>query len=142
MDIRRAEENKITHAAASRLRGCSWLAGAIAAAAAITSLSILCITFTGCKAAPELTPQEKEGKHLYSVRCAHCHEDNDLGLKKVPPDLHGVFSRSTLPSGAPATDANVQTVVLAGKGLMPSFAGRFTQEQMTDLLAYLHTGLR
>jgi mono/diheme cytochrome c family protein len=91
---------------------------------------------------PKLTPQEAEGKHLYAVRCAHCHEDNDLALKKVPPDLHGVFKRSTLPSGAPATDAEMRRVVLAGKGLMPSFSGRFTEEQVTDLLAYLHTGLR
>ena len=41
-----------------------------------------------------------------------------------------------------ATDAEVQRVVLAGKGLMPSFAGRFTDEQIRALLAYLHTGLR
>jgi hypothetical protein len=73
---------------------------------------------------------------------AHCHEDNDLALKKVPPDLHAIFERSALPSGAPATDAEVRRVILAGKGFMPSFAGRFTEEQMTDLLVYLHTGLR
>ena len=35
-----------------------------------------------------LTAQQAEGKHLYEVRCAHCHEENDLQLKKVPPDLH------------------------------------------------------
>ena len=91
---------------------------------------------------PALTPQEAGGKHLYSVRCAHCHEDNDLALKKVPPDLHDVFSRATLPSGAPATDPEVKRVVLSGRGMMPSFAGRFTDDQMNDLLAYLHTGLR
>jgi mono/diheme cytochrome c family protein len=36
----------------------------------------------------------------------------------------------------------VQQNVLQGKGLMPGFAGRFTEEQMAALLAYLHTGLR
>ena len=97
---------------------------------------------TGCKSAPQLTPQEAEGKHLYSVRCAHCHEENDLQLKKVPPDLHGVFAHTTLPSGAPTSDAEVRRVVLSGKGLMPAFTGRFTDEQMADLIAYLHTGLR
>jgi cytochrome c2 len=97
---------------------------------------------TGCHRVPPLTPQEAEGKHLYSVRCAHCHEDNDLALKKVPPNLHDVFSRSTLPGGAPANDAEVKRVVLSGKGMMPSFAGRFSDDQMNDLLAYLHTGLR
>jgi mono/diheme cytochrome c family protein len=96
----------------------------------------------GCHSAPSLTPQQAEGKHLYSVRCAHCHEDNDLALKKVPPDLHHVFDRATLPSGAPATDEAVRLNVLNGKGMMPGFAGRFTGEQMTALLDYLHTGLR
>jgi mono/diheme cytochrome c family protein len=104
----------------------------------------VCLGFAlgGCQAASPLTPQETEGKHLYQVRCAHCHEDNDLALKKVPPELHGVFARKTLPSGVPATDAAVRQNVLTGKGMMPGFAGRFTEEQMAALLAYLHTGLR
>jgi len=75
------------------------------------------------------------------VRCAHCHEFNDLGLKKVPPNLHGLFTRTTLPSGAPATDVQVARTVLTGKGMMPSFAGRFTVKQMEALLAYLHTDM-
>ena len=99
-------------------------------------------TVAGCHSGKPLTPQQAEGKHLYQVRCAHCHQDNDLGLKKPPPDLHGLFARPTLPSGAPANEAQVARVVLGGQGLMPPFAGRFTQEQMSDLLAYLHTGLR
>jgi mono/diheme cytochrome c family protein len=96
----------------------------------------------GCHSTRQLTPQEAEGKHLYQLRCAHCHEDNDLGLKKAPPNLHRVFSHATLPSGTPATDAEVTRAVLAGKGMMPSFNGRFTDQQMSTLLAYLHTGLR
>lgn len=98
--------------------------------------------FAGCRSADSLTPQQAEGKHLYDVRCAHCHEDNDLALKKVPPNLHRVFAKSALPSGAPATNAEVERVVLSGKGMMPAFAGRFTQEQMDALLAYLHAGVR
>lgn len=100
------------------------------------------LAFTACHSAQPLTPQQAEGKHLYEGRCAHCHQDNDLALKKVPPDLHGVFARSTLPSGSAATDAQVRYVVLAGKGMMPSFNGRFSEEQMSALLAYLRTGLR
>ena len=96
----------------------------------------------GCRSVPTLTDQEAAGKHLYLGRCAHCHEDNDLALKKVPPNLHGIFESATLPSGASATDQEVERVVLSGKGMMPSFAGRFTGEQMAALLAYLHTGLR
>jgi mono/diheme cytochrome c family protein len=113
-----------------------------------TSLLILwltagtALTFTACRSPLRLTPQQEEGKHLYEGRCAHCHRDNDLALKKVPPDLHGIFSSTKLPSGAPATDAEVRRVVFAGKGMMPSFTGRFDEDQMSALLAYLHTGLR
>src|SRR5579863_8866928 len=102
----------------------------------------IALTFTACRSSQPLTPQQAEGKHLYEVRCAHCHRDNDLALKKVPPDLHGVFNGPKLPSGAPADDGEVRHVVLAGKGMMPSFNGRFDADQMSALLAYLHTGLR
>lgn len=99
-------------------------------------------SLTGCRNPAALTREQAEGKHLYEVRCAHCHRDNDLALKKVPPDLHNLFRSSLLPGGTPATDANVRSVVLSGKGLMPAFAGRFDDAQMNALLAYLHTGLR
>jgi mono/diheme cytochrome c family protein len=92
----------------------------------------------GCHSAPSLTPQQAQGKHLYDAGCAHCHEENDLRLKKVPPNLHGLFNGKTLPDGAPATDAEVERVLLAGKGKMPSFAYQMTKEQMDALLAYLH----
>jgi mono/diheme cytochrome c family protein len=105
-------------------------------------LAGLSIGLAACHSAPQLTPQQAEGKHLYDVRCAHCHEDNDLALKKVPPDLHGLFNHANLPSGIPATDAAVAHNVLAGRGMMPGFVGRFDDEQMAALLAYLHTGMR
>ena len=111
-----------------------------------SGLALACIAVAaclcGCHAAPDLSPQEAEGKHLYQVRCAHCHEDNDLALKKAPPDLHGLFERKNLPSGIPATDAAVRQNLLTGKGMMPSFSGRFTEKQMSALLRYFHTGLR
>jgi mono/diheme cytochrome c family protein len=110
--------------------------------AVLLVLFLLAAAVAGCHREPPLTAQEEQGKQLYSGRCAHCHEDNDLALKKVPPDLRGVFSHATLPSGAPATDAQVRQTVLAGKAMMPSFAGRFTGDQMDALLAYLHSGLR
>ncbi|MEI9969158.1 MAG: cytochrome c [Terracidiphilus sp.] len=96
----------------------------------------------GCRPAPTLTMQQAEGKHLYDVGCAHCHEENDLHLKKVPPSLHGVFNRNTLPDGEPVTDAEVEKVLISGKGMMPPFEYQMTREQMDAVVAYLHTGLR
>ena len=99
----------------------------------------LALILVGCHGRQELTPQQAEGQHLYAVRCAHCHEDNDLALKPPPPNIHGAMSKAKLPSGAPTTDAEVRRLILMGKGKMPSFSGRFTEEQMAALLAYLHT---
>jgi mono/diheme cytochrome c family protein len=95
----------------------------------------------GCRPAPTLTAQQAEGKHLYSIGCAHCHEQNDLRLKKVPPNLHGLFGRDNLPDGEQATDAEVEQILIRGKGTMPSFAYQMTKEQMDAVVAYLHTGL-
>src|SRR5208282_3904885 len=73
----------------------------------------------GCQSAPTLTPEQAAGKQVYDMGCAHCHEENDLHLKKVPPNLRGLFNRSTLPDGAPATDAEVEHLLMTGKGMMP-----------------------
>ena len=100
------------------------------------------VILAGCRGRPKLTPLQEEGKYVYDEGCAHCHEQNDLRLKKVPPDLHGLFKKPTLPSGAPATDAEIEHLLMTGKGMMPSFAYQLSREQTDALLAYLHTGLR
>lgn len=105
-------------------------------------LACVGVVLAGCHSALPLTPQQAEGKHVYQVGCAHCHEDNDLALKKVPPNLHGLFHHKTLPDGEAATDANVERVVMTGKGMMPSFAYQMTQEQLNAVVAYLHTGMK
>jgi len=115
---------------------------AFAASCTLSSAFGIAALLSGCHSSHQLTSQQAEGKHLYDVRCAHCHEDNDLALKKVPPDLHGLFNHKTLPSGIPLTDDAVRLNVLKGRGMMPGFAGRFNDEQMAALLAYLHTGMR
>lgn len=118
------------------------IAGATLALLASAVFTAAFSLLSGCHSEPPLTSRQLAGRDLYQSRCAHCHEENDLGLKKVPPNLHHVFESATLPSGAPATDLQVERTILSGKGMMPSFAGRFSQDQMTALLAYLHTGLR
>ncbi len=95
----------------------------------------------GCKSAPPLTPEEAVGQHMYAVRCAHCHEENDLALKPPPPSLHNIAEQKMLPNGGPATDAAIARVVVEGKNKMPSFAGRFTDAQMAGLIAYLRTSM-
>ncbi|HEX4040014.1 MAG TPA: cytochrome c [Acidobacteriaceae bacterium] len=86
----------------------------------------------------QLTPQEAQGSAVYQQYCAGCHYANQAG------DLHGpslfaMYRKKYLPSGAPANDARVTPVILQGRNMMPGFASQLSDQQLQDLLAYLHT---
>jgi mono/diheme cytochrome c family protein len=44
-----------------------------------------------------------------------------------------------LPSGAPTNDDRVIWVIVHGRGTMPAFGNNLEEQQLNDLLAYLHT---
>jgi cytochrome c553 len=85
-------------------------------------------------------PQNEEiGKELYDIQCSQCHDENQPGLKTAPPKLHGIFSQINLPDGAtPATDQAVRQVIIDGERTMRAFNGRLSEDQVADLIAYLH----
>jgi len=87
-----------------------------------------------------LDPQEvSAGEYAYEVHCEECHEQPHPDLLKQPPNLHGIFSRKTLPSGAPATDKQVRNTIIEGRGTMPAFDKRLGNEELDELVRYLHT---
>jgi mono/diheme cytochrome c family protein len=53
--------------------------------------------------------------------------------------LQGLYKVKYLRSGAPANDDRVTDVILHGHGLMPAFGDKIDEQQLKDLLAYLHT---
>jgi mono/diheme cytochrome c family protein len=54
--------------------------------------------------------------------------------------MKGVFRRQYLPmSGMPANDDRVTDVVRLGRNKMTGYAQVLNQQQINDLLAYLHT---
>jgi mono/diheme cytochrome c family protein len=90
----------------------------------------------------QLTEEQEYGRVLYNGNCASCHEENQLGLKKTPPNLHGIFLHDRLPSGGLSTDEEVRHVILRGKNTMPAFDQRLTDEQVTAIISYMHRGLK
>jgi mono/diheme cytochrome c family protein len=48
-----------------------------------------------------------------------------------------MYSRPYLPSGLTSTDEHVVQSILHGRGMMP--ASDLTQQQVDDLVAYMHT---
>ncbi len=86
----------------------------------------------------ELTAQEDAGHMVYQQDCARCHAAHDTHALHGPSML-GVFRRPYLPSGSPAKDERVTSIVLHGRGMMPAFGNKIDPQQLQDLLAYLHT---
>jgi mono/diheme cytochrome c family protein len=117
-----------------------------------TSLSVLTVlilvgltALAGCEAEPRksdaelgLTAQQAQGRRVYDARCAECHyaySKRDLR----GPSMHGLFQKQFMSSGIPANDDRVSDIILLGRAKMPGFQQKITQQQLQDLMAYLHT---
>jgi len=86
-----------------------------------------------------LNPQQAEGRKLYDNYCARCHEPYSSRGKKGP-GLKGVFKQQYLSlSGLPANDDRMTDIIKYGRAKMEGFNQVMTDQQIKDLLAYLHT---
>ncbi len=86
-----------------------------------------------------LNPQQIAGRKVYDDYCDRCHEPYSSRGKKGP-GLQGIFKKQYLPdSGMPANDDRVTDIVRFGREKMPGFGQVLNQQQISDLLAYLHT---
>lgn len=85
-----------------------------------------------------LNPQQALGRRVFERQCAVCHDPySSWGWQG--PGLKKLFRKPALPSGTPANDERVVEVITWGKAKMPSFRGALTEQQLQELLAYLHT---
>ncbi len=86
-----------------------------------------------------LNTQQAAGRRLYDQYCDRCHEPYSSRDKKAR-SLQGVFKKQFLPeSGMPANDERVGEIIVTGRNMMPAFGQAMSQQQVQDLLAYLHT---
>jgi mono/diheme cytochrome c family protein len=115
-------------------------------ASVVISALVLILAMTGCdverrKSDAELglNPQQAAGRKLYDNYCDRCHEPYSSRGKKGP-SLKGVFKRQYLElSGLPANDDRVADIVKYGRAKMEGFGPVMSDQQIKDLLAYLHT---
>ncbi len=102
------------------------------------------LALAGCKTLPPPTPlselnaQQSHGHAVFQARCGACHYDRRNDALHGPA-LLAVFKKPALPSGAAATDERVTATILHGRGLMPAMANNMDQQDVDDVLAYLHT---
>jgi len=86
-----------------------------------------------------LNPQQAAGRKLYDNYCDRCHAPYSSRGRQGPSMKH-IFKKQYLPmSGMPANDDRVTDIIKMGRNKMPAFSQELTQQQIDDLLAYLHT---
>ena len=86
-----------------------------------------------------LNAQQAAGRRLYDDYCDRCHEAYSSRGKKGP-SLQGIFKQQYLSvSGLPANDDRVADIVKNGRAKMEGFSQVMSDQQIKDLLAYLHT---
>lgn len=108
----------------------------VAGAAACVLAAAGCKPLPPSKPASEWTPAEARGAAVYQAQCARCHYPTTTrGLNG--PGLQALTKLPAMPSGAPPTDERLTHLILEGRMMMP--ATHLTENQLSDLLAYLHT---
>ena len=102
----------------------------------------LALGLTGCRSLPPSMPesqwnaQQARGARVYQMKCARCHYPTTTHPLNGP-GLQALTKIKAMPSGAPPTDERLTQVILHGRQMMP--ATQLTDDQLQDLLAYLHT---
>ncbi|PYX30074.1 MAG: cytochrome C [Acidobacteria bacterium] len=85
-----------------------------------------------------LNPQQVAGRKIYDSHCDRCHEPYSTRGKKGP-GLQGVFKHQYLSlSGLPANDDRVTDIIRGGRNEMPGYSQTLSQQDIQDLLAYMH----
>ncbi len=119
-------------------RGC-WPLTIALCAVALTMISACNLERRKSDAELGLTPQQAAGRRIYDQYCDRCHEPYSTRGKKGP-GLKGTFQHKYLGlSGLPANDDRVTDIIRLGRNEMPGFNQTLNQQQVEDLLAYLHT---
>ena len=86
-----------------------------------------------------LNTQQAAGRKIYDGECDRCHEPYSTRGKKGP-GLKGMFQHKYLSlSGLPANDERVSNIVRMGRNEMPGYGQKLSDQEIQDLLAYLHT---
>lgn len=93
---------------------------------------------SGTEIEPVLNAQQANGRQIYDHDCAGCHNGTSSSGSQGP-NLKGLFRKKYLPSGLPTNDRFVEQTIVGGRGVMPAMGDSISDQQLMDLVAYLHT---
>ncbi len=99
-------------------------------------VAVLAATSIAVAGGPRKPKVDKQAKQTFETRCAGCHgpdgSGTPLGKRLQVADL-----RSAAVQGRPA--AELIAAVTNGKGNMPPFKGKLSDQQITAVIAYVRT---
>jgi cytochrome c2 len=98
--------------------------------------TVFAIATAAVFAAPKKGDPDK-GKEVFQ-QCTPCH-NADSTEKKMGPGLKGLFSKEKLNNGKKVTEENVRGQIDEGGNGMPAYKEMLSDDEKTDLLAYLKT---
>ena len=78
-----------------------------------------------------------KGKEVFQ-QCTPCH-NADSTEKKMGPGLKGLFAKDKLNNGKKVNEANVRAQIDEGGNGMPAYKEMLSEDEKTDLIAYLKT---
>jgi len=110
----------------------------IVACAALAILAAGCGDPNKTDAQLGLNAQQASGRRVFEHYCAACHNAYSSSGSKGP-SLKKLYRKQFLPSGLPANNRFVEQTIVNGRGMMPAEGDALDQEQLDDLVAYLHT---
>ncbi len=101
------------------------------------SLLLSALLAASLPAAAQKPGDPAKGKEVFD-QCGVCHSAT-TDEKKMGPSLKGLFKKAKMANGQKPTEANVLALINKGKGTMPAFEDVLSQDEKTNLLAYLKT---
>jgi mono/diheme cytochrome c family protein len=100
-------------------------------------MAIMIIFSSHCAFAvePDAAPAVKQGKDIFNTRCIVCHNKQPGDTTPFgPPNLYTVFR-----GHPPLSTAQAETIVINGKGQMPSFKTVLSKTEIRSVIAYLRS---
>jgi mono/diheme cytochrome c family protein len=88
-------------------------------------------------AAASVAGAQNSGADLYKAKCAMCH--GPAGDANTPAGKAFKAPSFSSPEVLKQNDADLMAITKKGKGKMPAWNGKLTDDQLKDVLAYIHT---
>ena len=85
-----------------------------------------------------LNAEQSRGRKIFNLYCVNCHPAYSSSGNKGP-GLKKLYRKPYLPSGLTANDEHVMQSIIHGRNMMPPFGGQLDQQELQEVVAYLHT---